>query len=105
MINNTQTILLLRLTSGEEIIAKVRDDNTGNLELEKPYVFITQEDSTGNVSGGFVPFMPLAENSIVMLVQRPTAMATPNKNASDSYLRLIGDKVVQTESKSIIIPK
>lgn len=103
--NNEQYILLLKLSTGDEIISKVDEDSNGNMLLTKPYAFETSEDSKGNVSGGFVPYMPLAEDSLVQLIQRPIAISTPNKKAVESYLRLIGDSVIETPQSGLIIPR
>lgn len=105
MSEDNQVILYLKLATGEEIVAKVREDSSGTMELTKPQMFMMQQDEFGNMRGGFAPFMSLAEDNIVHLVQRPLVIANPNKNALDSYLKIIGDSVIQTPKKSIYMGK
>jgi hypothetical protein len=95
-------VLLLKLASGEEIVSKVMEEGT-TMILIKPQQFVLQDDGRGGVSGGFAPFMPIAKSQIVNLVQRPIAIGEPEDNVVESYLRAIGDKVVQTPSSKIIV--
>lgn len=91
-------VLVLKLTSGEEIISKVKDNPDGSLELKNPQVFLVQQS-------GFVPFMMLAKDATMVMAQRPVLIAIPSDNAIEAYLEVIGEKVIKTQSKTIIIPK
>jgi hypothetical protein len=97
-------VLIVKLASGEEIVSKVHEEGT-TLVLIKPRQFILRDDGKGGVVGGLAEFMPIAKGQVVNLVQRPIAMAEPNDDLKNSYLRLIGDVVIETPNKSIIIPK
>jgi hypothetical protein len=99
------SILVLKLSSGEVVISKVQEDQTGNMALIKPYEFLSKTDAKGNVTGGFLPFMPLALDGFIQLVQRPVAVATPDEQSANTYMKLIGDKVIETPPKNLIIPK
>jgi hypothetical protein len=95
-------VLLLKLSSGEEIVSKVVEEGT-TMVLIKPQQFILQDDGRGGVKGGFAPFMPIAKGEVVNLIQRPVAIGEPNEEVADAYLRVIGEKVVQTPSSKIIL--
>lgn len=91
-------VLVLKLASGEEVIAKVKDLEGGSLELKNPQVFLVQQS-------GFIPFMMLAKDSTMVMVQRPVMMAPPSDKALEAYLEVIGEKKIKTQSKSIILPQ
>lgn len=96
-------VLYLKLASGEEILGKVTENEDGTMTVEKPYAFLQQQDpQTGQIGGGFVPVMMLAHAHTITIVQRPLAIAIPAEAHVDKYLRMIGDRVIQTPKTTII---
>jgi hypothetical protein len=96
-------VLLLKLASGEEVVSKVLEEGS-TMVLIQPRQFILQDDGRGGVRGGFVEFMPIAKASYINLVQRPIAIAELTDEMVDAYLKIIGDKVIQTPPSGIIVP-
>lgn len=99
-------VLVLKLASGEELISKTKELESDCLELFMPHAYIIQQDpKTGKNMSGLIPFMLLANNQTMILTQRPVIIAEPSDEAKDAYLRMIGDIVVETPSKKIILTK
>lgn len=98
-------VIVLKLSSGEEIISKVNELENDCMELISPYVYIIQQDTTGKNVSGLMPFMLLAKNSTMVLTQRPVIIAEPSDDARDAYLRMTGDIVIKTPKKEIILAK
>lgn len=97
-----ELVLLIKLSTGEEIISKVLEDTSGMMILTNP-LLITTVESGDNISGEFASYMPFAHNNQVQLIQRPLAVATPNKKTLDSYLRMTKPNVIVTSKSSIIV--
>lgn len=91
-------VLVLKLPSGEEVIAKVKDLEGGTLELKNPQVYLVQQ-------GGFIPFMALAKDKTMVMLQRPVMIAPPSDKALEAYLEVIGEKKIVTPPKGIVLAK
>jgi hypothetical protein len=91
-------VLVLKLSSGEEIISHVRDIEGGALELRNPQVYLIQQ-------GGFIPFMALSKDRTMVMTQRPMMIAPPSEKAEIAYLEVIGEKKIVTPPKDIILVK
>lgn len=99
-------VLVLKLASGEELISKTKELENDCLELYMPHAYIIQQDpNTGKNLSGLMPFMLLAKNQSMILTQRPVIIAEPSDEAKDAYLRMIGDIVIKTPKKEIILAK
>lgn len=75
-------VLVLKLSSGEEVIAQVQDEESGTLTLINPKVYLPQQ-------GGFVSLMPLSKNKTMVMTQRPMMIATPSPEAEIAYLEVL----------------
>lgn len=91
-------VLVLKLPSGEEVIAQVKDMEGGSLELKNPQVYLIQQ-------GGFIPFMALSKDKTMAMLQRPVMIATPSDKALEAYLEVIGEKKIVTKPTGIILAK
>lgn len=101
-------VMLLKLTSGEEIICKVDDETSesSGIEISKPLVVFLDKGEDGRMNVGFAQFMVLAADAKVSLNgANVVGMAVPEQSTIDNYLRIIGDRVIDVPpEKSILLP-
>ncbi len=96
-----QNVLVIKMPSGEEVIAEVVDLPDGGLELRNPQVYMVQQ-------GGFFPFMALAKDKTMVMIHRPVIIAEPSDNAKTAYLEVVAkakSKIVTPPKKDIILAK
>ena len=87
-------IKLLRLTTGEDIVAEVTFSDDEITTIKKPFVLIPMQQ---NPSGGsetklfFSPFIPFAENQEMNIKESNIIVVNePKKEISDNYLQYTG---------------
>ena len=90
-------IVVLKLTSGEEVIGTEVEDNVnaGKITIGKARVLVMQQAPDGGIGLGMMPFMPSAndpengtESNVV--IDKKQIMAVPEtvpKSLEDAYLR------------------
>lgn len=88
------TLKMFKLTSGEEVLAKVMAINENSYEIENAVSLMFTQDNTGKVTTGFAPFMPHAEGRIKLHHSAIASEATPNKQISNEHLRVFSDIVL-----------
>jgi hypothetical protein len=97
-------IKLLRLTTGEDIIAEVTYSDDISTTISKPFVLIpmTQNPGTGaETKLYFSPFIPFAENEeMIIKEQNIITVNEPKTEIRDNYLQYTG-QVVPVEKKII----
>lgn len=102
--SNQAEVLLLKLTSGEEIIGKVLELDGNSSQVESPLIITLRPDREGNVSVNFTPFLPLAVNDTILLMRsHVVGIAVPTTDAIKNYSAMIGDTVVVVPEKKIIL--
>ena len=90
-------VLVLKLSSGEEVIAQVIDLEGGALELKNPKVYLPQQ-------GGFVSLMPLAKGKTMVMTQRPMMIASASPEAEIAYLEVLAKtEVAEKNAQSKIV--
>jgi hypothetical protein len=80
-------IVVLKLVSGEEIVAGLKDNLSGNKMYAKPRVFLTQQTSQG-IGAALVPYIWSAPDETISI--RDDLIVTcvkPSKQLEDSYLQ------------------
>lgn len=72
----TSQKLILRLTTGEDILASVtRDPDGDTLTVKDPFVIMSQWANDGTLKMGLMPFMPYAKDNVIT-VKRDNVIAT-----------------------------
>lgn len=92
-------IKMLKLVSGEELIADIKnlDDSRNDLIITEPFQF-----GMGQEGIVMVPFMPLADTEEVHLSRSSiVTILNPNKSAEESYTRMTG-KILLMEHGPLI---
>ena len=82
-----QEVKILRLTTGEDVIAKVEQGNGDLVTLTKPFVIIPQQMAPGKpVQLMMTPYMPYAdEDKIVIAQDKVVTTVKPKKEILASY--------------------
>lgn len=88
-------ILIIKLISGEEVIAKV-DESAGAFALGKPMAILQYPDeATGQMRMGFVPYSHLCEeDSVIILKNGVLSIGQPVAQIKQQYQNVIGDIIV-----------
>ena len=78
-------VKIIRLVSGEDVIAKITDYD--NMELDKPFVIIPTQKAPGQpVQLMMTPYMPFAdEEKITVTADKVVAIVKPKKEILASY--------------------
>lgn len=100
-------VMLMRLSSGEELICKAKELDGKVYQVVKPIALKTFPDKNGGVSMSFVPIMLSAEGDAwLVMANHIQAVAVPNESLLDNYLVTIGDKpAIIKPNTDIIVPK
>ena len=85
------TTKLIRLVSGEEIIAKVVAETSNGLQIEKPSILLP----AGQGRLALVPWLPYAESETMLLPEKVIAFSIePKKDLSNEYASMTSGLVV-----------
>ena len=98
------TLKLLKLSYGEEILANVKKDLNGLLEVDEAVVIQPIADNDGNMQLQFVPWSVamFAEDNVVVLVKdHIVAEAIPAEEIKERHSKIFG-KIHVPEKKLII---
>ena len=80
-------VKIVRLQTGEDVIAKVDKDTTGNYNFDKPFVIIPTQAAPGKpVQLMMTPYMPYAdEDKIIIAADKVVTTVKPKKEILASY--------------------
>ena len=92
---------LIRLKSGEDIIADVLEDDGSSVKIKEPCVLMPMGDSRGNkIQMGMVPWMPFSHGQEFTLSHDwIVLLTTPNEEIEDNYGRVYGSGLIKPETK------
>tara|TARA_Y100000289_G_C3898041_1_gene137622 strand:+ start:223 stop:528 length:306 start_codon:yes stop_codon:yes gene_type:complete len=97
-------VKLLRLTTGEDVVAEVTFSDDVTTTIKKPFVLIpmAQNQSSGEETRLFFsPFIPFAENEeMIIKEENIITVNEPKSEIRDNYLQYIG-AIVPVEKKII----
>lgn len=95
----TTAIMVLKLSSGEEILSEVDNSIEFSYLLINPMLIMQDyDDATGKMRMGFMPFMPYVDGPIGV----PTNMAivgTPTEQLENSYKERFGKIITPSTGK------
>ena len=80
-------VKIVRLQTGEDVIAKMEKDTMGNYTFEKPFVIIPTQSAPGQpVQLMMTPYMPYAdEDNITIAQDKVVTTVKPKKEILASY--------------------
>ena len=99
---NTKVALkLIRLKSGEDIIADVLQDDGSSVKLKEPCILMPMGDGRGNkIQMGMVPWMPFSDGQDFTLSHDWIVLVTiPNEEIVSNYDRVYGTGLIKPETK------
>lgn len=101
----SDTVLLFKLTSGDEVIAKVVGEEGQVFILDRPYAFTYTATPEGTMSGGIMKWMGQSEDGIVMLnAHQVVATTTPKEDIVRAYKISTGEiPNINVPDKKIIL--
>ena len=97
-------VKLLRLTTGEDIVAELVYADASITTIKKPFVLIPMAQNPGSSAETklyFSPYIPFADNEEMHIKEENIITVNdPKKEISDNYLNYIG-AIVPVEKKII----
>ena len=87
-------IVLIKLTSSEEILCTRISSGEGAMVVEDAVLLIYRQTKEGAMSVGFAPFMPYAEDSISINHSAIASTGYPKQDIADEYNRIFGSGIV-----------
>jgi len=85
---------IIRLSTGEEVLSKINEDTTDNFYLlEDAVTLVYTPKSESEMSVGFAPFMPYAENKIIFK-SMVVAMGDPVDNIKKEHIRIFSGLIL-----------
>ena len=80
-------VKIVRLQTGEDVIAKMEKDTMGNYTFEKPFVIIPTQSAPGQpVQLMMTPYMPYADEDKITIAQdKVVTTVKPKKEILASY--------------------
>lgn len=102
---NTENLKILRLSTGEEIIGEVLEQNVTKVLIKNPVLIVVMPSKSDpkNPSVGFAPFMQWSEDkSLTLNANHVITIATPINEFVNQYNGMFGGIVVP--NSKIITP-
>jgi hypothetical protein len=87
---NDNDIVLLKLTSGEEIIGTVVNESPDCIEIKDTVSIVYHPSGDGKMSAGFAPHMPYANGAITLFRTAIAVRANLNEDMLTEYKRIFG---------------
>ena len=87
-------LLLIKLTSSEEILCTQITSGEGAMVIKDAVLLIYRQAKEGAMSVGFAPFMPYADGTISLNHSAISANGYPKQDLADEYNRIFGSGIV-----------
>lgn len=93
------------LLSGQQLIAKVLDEDANNITLDKPAIIMTQmDDGKGKFQLGFAPFLPYSKDAAFAIKSNVIInISTPADALINEYNRMFGSGLEVVTKPSLIV--
>ena len=99
-------VKIFRLSTGEDVIGQKTEDSDSNLtHIKQPFVIVPMQSKPGGpVSLALTPYMPYAEEEIVVLkTNNIITEVDPKLEIKNSYNQHLGAGIVQLKKPKLII--
>jgi len=105
MSENKNQIRIIVLLSGQQLIAKVLDEDKHNVILDKPAIIMTQmDDGKGKFQLGLAPFLPYSKDaSFSIKTNIIVNISTPVEALANEYNRMFGSGLDIITKPSLIV--
>lgn len=100
-----ENIILFKLTSGDEVVAKVIGEEGQVFVLQNPYAFTYSPNESGGMNGGIMKWLGQSSDGTVMLnAHQVIATTTPSEQIIHAYKVSTGEVPnIQVPDKKIIL--
>lgn len=95
-------IRLYKLTSGEEILAEIKEDHSDHIIIGDSVTLIYRQQEQGKMSVGFAPHMPYAKGDITLNKNTIAASSDPVDDLKNEYNRIFGSGIVVAQANDTI---
>jgi hypothetical protein len=99
-------VKIFRLSTGEDVIGQKTEDSDSNLtHIKQPFVIVPMQSKPGGpVSLALTPYMPYAEEEIIVLkTNNIVTEVDPKLEIKNSYNQHLGAGIVQLKKPKLII--
>lgn len=104
MSTDNKEVLYIKLIGGEELVGYAVDGEAAT-QLTNPLIIFT-ELNEGKVQSSFFPYMThKGSDNVVIMMNAIQSVTTPSEELAKQYKKYIGEVVIETPSKEIILPK
>lgn len=83
-------VVLIKLISGEEIIATVVEDTVDTVSLKDTVTIAYHPTGEGKMSAGFAPHMPYADGPIILFKNAIAFRSSIKEDMLNEYKRIFG---------------
>lgn len=87
-------LLLVKLTSSEEIMCTQVSSGEGAMVIKDAVLLIYRQAKEGAMTVGFAPYMPYADGTISLNHSAVASTGTPKQDLADEYNRIFGSGIV-----------
>ena len=85
-------IKILKLSSGEEIVSEIVDNDT-TYTLKNAVTIVYKQTDKG-LGSGLAPYMPFATGDVTLYKSNVAATAEPSKDMLNEYNRIFGSGII-----------
>lgn len=94
-------VRLIKLVTGEEILAEIVDDATSTLTIKNPLNAVVQPDQRGGISYGFIPWAGLTDGNLTLVRDKVIFISEVREDVLNSYNTQFGN--ILAPSQKIIL--
>lgn len=87
------TVKVFKMVNGEDILAKVKQENADHYIIDKPAVIVIQRTEKGEPSVGLAPYLAYVDGEIKLLSTAVALEAIPDVKLANEYSRLFGSGI------------
>ena len=87
------SVKVFKMINGEELIAKVTQENDQVLVVDKPATIMVQQNEQGQVGVGLAPYMPYVSGKVFINRSAVASEGTPEIKMENEYSRIFGSGI------------
>lgn len=96
------TVKLIKLMNGEEICAKVKEENDTTITIEKPAIVMLAPNQKGNLAVQMGPYCPHTDNPLPINKAHIVYSVEPGTELLNGYNKAFGSGLVMPSPAQIL---
>ena len=96
------TVKLIKLMNGEEICAKVKEENDTTITIEKPAIVMLAPNQKGNLAVQMGPYCPHTDNPLPITKAHIVYSVEPGTELLTGYNKAFGSGLVMPSPAQIL---